>query len=128
MNIWTTVKERLKAFGKTREGKTAKVIIPAVLVAFILIAALASNPRAISISYDDCAYDSYVSKRNNGYSFYTTDTGSFCTTHGIDPEDIQVHYFLAPSETLWDAFDNGNITIDDLDRLEFDYWFYSNGQ
>ena len=124
----TTTKTNFKAFSKTAPGKALAILVPVMLAFLILIATLIANPRAISISYDEGAYDTYDAKRNKGYSFYTTDSGSFCTTHGINPDDIQVEYLFAPSEDLFEAFENGNITIKDLDRLGFEYWFYANGK
>ena len=126
MKFWSQLKNKVNAFNEMPTGKQLKVIIPIILVVIVLGAYLFSNPIVLSISYDEDAYDNYAEQREYGCSFYTTDSGTFYTTHGAHAFSIKVNYLLAPSEDLWEAFDNGNITIDDLDRLDFDYWFKSN--
>lgn len=126
MKFWSQFVNKVKGFDEMSAGKKLKVIIPIVLVAVVLALYLVLNPIVLSISYDDNAYDQYVANRKSGVSFYTTESGTFYTTHGIHPFDIKVNYLLLPSEDLWEAFDNGNITIEDLEHLDFDYWFMPN--
>ena len=125
MKFWSQLNDQSNASDKNPISKKTKVLIGLAVVVFITYLCLLVNPIAISISYDDSAYDSYDEQRKCGTSFYSTESGTFYTTHGIDPFDIEVHYLLAPSEDLREAFENGNITIEDLDRLGFDYWFKS---
>ena len=126
MKFWTQLQDKFKAFTETPDYKSLKIIIPIILVATVLVLYLAANPIAISIKYDESAYDNYTANRESGYSFHSTDSGKFYTTHDIHPFDVKVVYLFGGSEDLVEAFDNGNITIDDLDRLGFDYWFKSN--
>ena len=126
MKFWTQLKTNLKVFGETPDGKKLKVILPFILIIMVMAIYLASNPIVLSIEYSEGAYDNYVENRTYGMSFYTTESGTFYTTHGISAWSIEVNYLFAPSENLWKAFDNGHITIEDLDRLDFDYWFKPN--
>ena len=126
MKFWSQLKAKLKAYGETPDGKALKVVLPIALLVMVLAIYLITNPVALSIEYDEYAYDNYVENRTCGISFYRTESGTFYTAHGINPFDVEINYLLMPSENLWVAFDNGNITIDDLDRLGFDYWFKPN--
>ena len=126
MKFWSQLKEKEKTADEMPTGKQMKVIIPIILVVIVLGVYLFSNPIVLSISYDDDAYDNYVEQREYGCSFYTTDSGTFYTTHGAHAFSIKVNYLLSPSEDLYEAFENGHITIEDLDRLDFDYWFMPN--
>lgn len=126
MKFWTQSNNQNNTSDNIPTGKLLKIIIPIILVAIVLVVYLGLNPIALSIRYDSCAYDNYISQRESGYSFHTTQSGRFYTTHGIHPLDVEVVYLFGESEDLVEAFDNGNISIDDLDRLEFDYWFKSN--
>lgn len=128
MKFWTQLENKVKAFDAMPAGKKLKIIIPIILVVIVVVSYLATNPIVLSIRYDECAYDHYVEQREYGCSFYTTESGTFYTTHGIDPFDVEIVYLFAESEDLWEAFDNGNITIEDLDRLDFDYWFMPNNK
>lgn len=126
MKFWSQLKNKVNAFNEMPTGKQLKVIIPIILIVIVLGVYLFSNPIVLSISYDDDAYDDYVEQREYGCSFYTTDSGTFYTTHGAHAFSIKVNYLLSPSEDLYEAFENGHITIEDLDRLDFDYWFMPN--
>ena len=126
MEFWSQLKNKANDFSKTPDGKQLKVIIPIMLAICFVVLYLVSNPIVLSITYDDGAYDNYSDQRKYGCSFYSTDSRTYYTTHGIDPFCVEVNYLFAPSEDLWEAFDNGNITVDDLDRLDFDYWSQSN--
>ena len=123
MNFWSQSKNKSEIAPAMPTGKLLKVIVPMILAVFVLVTYLSCNPVVLSIRYNEDAYDNYVEERTYGCSFYSTESGTFYTTHGIDAFDIEVNYLFAPSEDLWEAFDNGNITIEDLDRLDFDYWF-----
>ena len=125
MTFRSQLNDQSNASDKKPISKKATVLIGLAVIVFITYLYLLFNPIAISISYDDGAYDYYDEHRKCGTSFYSTESGTFYTTHGIDPFDIKVHYLLAPSEDLREAFENGSITIEDLDRLGFDYWFKS---
>lgn len=123
LDAWAELKTTIATTEGMPTAKQLKIIIAVFVIIAVMLSYLNANPVVLSITMDDSAYDNYLEQREAGYSFHSTSTGTFYTTHGIHPFSVTVNYLLAPSENLLEAFENEHITIDDLERLDFDYWF-----
>lgn len=126
MNIIAKIKKAAQTFEELPPHKQLVIVGVGMLILCLILVYFVKNPIVTDIGCDETYHyriDGSRFQKYEGYSFHEDEYGTYYTTYGCPPFGVEVCYFFGLlRENLVDAFDEGHITLDDLDRLGFEYF------